>query len=304
MPGIITTANFPKALTLGVKLWWSSAAAGAPQFATQLFKRELSASNYEEYAQSVGLGVAIVKPEGAPISYDSMQQGFITRGTNVSYGLGIITTYEELKDNKYVELTKNRTIALRKAFDEARNINAANIYNRAFTAGYVGGDGATLLSTAHPNFTGGTWQNKLVVDSALSQASLEDMLTLMMSAKNDRGYIEPLMGESLIVSPYNKFTADRILKTPRAVGSANNDINPLNMKDILPGGVIMCPYLTSSGAWFIKTNAMNGMVYQDRESVNYWEDNDMDTRNFKVAAFERYAFLWVNPRGLFGSNAA
>jgi hypothetical protein len=304
MAGPVNTGSYPKALWEGVKAWWDSAASSAPQFAPLLFKKETSTKNYEEYVQSVGPGIAVVKPEGQPISYDGMQQGFVTRGTNVAYGLGIITTHEELKDNLYMKLTKNRTLKLRRAFDETRNINAANVYNRAFTAGYNGGDGVTLLNVSHPNFSGGTWQNKLAVDSALSQAALEDMLILMMQAKDDKGYIEPLMGDKLVVHPYNKFNADRILGTPKQVGSNNNDINPINVQSLLSGGAVVCPYLTGSGPWFITTNAQEGLIWQEREGLDIWEDNDADTRNFKVGAYERYTFLWVNPRGLYGSNAA
>ena len=111
MPGIQTTGSYPKGLWEGVKSWWDSAAKGTPQYAPLLFRKETSTKNYEEYVQSVGLGLATVKPEGAPISYDSPQQGFIARGTNVAYGLGIIITHEELKDNLYMKLTRTRAIS-------------------------------------------------------------------------------------------------------------------------------------------------------------------------------------------------
>lgn len=304
MPGPINTGSYPKALWEGVRAWWDSAAPSAPQYAPMMFRKESSSKNYEEYVQSVGLGLAVVKPEGQPITYDSMQQGFITRGTNIAYGLGIITTHEELKDNLYVKLTKNRTVKLRRAFAETKNINCSNIYNRAFNSTYIGGDGVSLLNTAHPNFTAGTWQNKFTVDSALSQAAIEDMLILMMQAKDDRGYIEPLMGDKLIVHPNNNFNAERILKTQKNVGTNLNDINPINTQGLLTGGIVSNPYLTATGPWFITTNCEEGMIWQEREALDIWEDNDADTRNFKVGAYERYVFLWANPRGLFGSNAA
>jgi hypothetical protein len=304
MAGVINTGSYPKGLWEGVKSWWDSAAASAPQYAPLLFSKVDSTKNYEEYVQSVGLGLAIFKPEGQPISYDTMQQGFVTRGTNVAYGLGVITTHEELMDNLYVKLTKNRVEKLRRAFAETKNINATNVYNRAFNSNYVGGDGVSLLNVAHPNFTAGTWQNKLAVDAALSQAAVEDMLILMMQAKDDRGYIEPLAGDKLVVHPNNKFNADRIMKTPKAVGNNNNDINPINTEGLLMGGVVSNPYLTATGPWFITTNCQDGMIWQEREELEIWEDNDSDTRNYKVGAYERYTFLWGNPRGLYGSNAA
>lgn len=304
MAGIMNTGSFPKALWEGVKSWWDSAAKGTPKYYEVLFRKETSTKNYEEYVQAVGLGIAPRKQEGAPISYDMMQQGFVTRGTNAAYGLGIITTHEELKDNLYVKLTKGRTEKLRRSFNETKNINASNIYNRAFNSAYVGGDGVSLLNTAHPNMSGGTWQNKLAVDASLSQAAVEDMLILMMQAKDDRGFIEPLMGDKLVVHPNNIFNAQRILKTPKQVGTMNNDINPIHMDGLFPGGLVSNPYFTATGPWFITTNCQDGMIWQEREALEIWEDNDGDTRNYKVGAYERYTFLWANPRGLYGSNAA
>jgi hypothetical protein len=144
----------------------------------------------------------------------------------------------------------------------------------------------------------------LTIDAQLSQAAVEDMLILMMQNTDDRGYIEPLSGDKLVVHPNNRFNADRIVKTPKAVGNNNNDINPINLENLLSGGVVHCPYLTAADPWFITTNAQEGLIWQEREALEIWEDNDADTRNYKVGAYERYLFLWVNPRGLYGSNAA
>lgn len=304
MPGPMNTGTFPKALWEGVKSWWDSAAKGAPSYYEMMFRKEQSTKNYEEYVQSVGLGIAPRKAEGQPITYDSMMQGFIARGTNVAYGLGFMTTHEELKDNLYVKLTKQRTERLRRSFHETKNINGTNIYNRAFNSSYTGADGVSLLNVSHPNMSGGTWANKLSVDAALSQAAIEDMLILMMQATDDRGFIEPLMGDKLIVHPNNYFNATRILKTPKQVGTMNNDINPINTEGLLQGGMVSNPYLTATGPWFITTNCQDGMIWQERESLEIWEDNDSDTRNYKVGAYERYVFLWANPRGCYGSNAA
>jgi hypothetical protein len=304
MPGIQNTSSFPKGLWEGVKSWWDSAAKSAPSYYDKMYTKESSTKAYEEYVQSVGLGIAPRKAEGQPIAFDAPQQGFVTRGTNAAYGLGIITTHEELKDNLYVKLTKGRTEKLRRSFRETKNINATNVFNRAFNANYAGGDGVSLLNTAHPNTSGGTWANKFTVDAALSQAALEDMMILMMQAKDDRGFIEPLTPKKIIVHPNNFFNAKRIVGTGKSVGSANNDINPINTEGLLPEGVLSNPYLTSTGAWFLPTGCADGMIWQEREALDIWEDNDSDTRNYKIAAYERYCFLWANPRGLYGSNAA
>ena len=95
-----------------------------------------------------------------------------------------------------------------------------------------------------------------------------------------------------------------LLQIVRLKSNNNNDINPINVSNVLSGGAVVCPYLSGTGPWFITTNAQEGLIWQEREGLDIWEDNDADTRNFKVGAYERYTFLWVNPRGLYGSNAA
>ena len=96
MAGVINTGSFPKALWEGVRAWWDSAAKGTPEYWNVMYRKEKSTKNYEEYVQAVGLGIAPRKPEGQPISFDTMQQGFVTRGTNAAYGLGIITIAADL----------------------------------------------------------------------------------------------------------------------------------------------------------------------------------------------------------------
>lgn len=302
--GVINTGSYPKGLWPGVKGWWDSAKNSTPMYWDKMFKKTTSDKAYEEYVQDIGLGIARVKPQGAPLEYDSMQQGFVARFTNVAYALGFIITKEEIDDNLYGQLAAKRTPRLRKAFHETKNIISTNIYNRAFNASYAGCDGVSLLNTAHPNFSGGTWQNKFSVDAALSQAALEDMIILMMQATDDRGIICPLHPQNLIVHPNNFFNATRILQTTKQVGTANNDINVLATSGIIRGEVVSNPFLGATGPWFLTSDIDEGLLYQEREALQLSQDNDFDTKNFKAAGYERYAFGWADPRGLYGSNAA
>ena len=99
MAGVITTGSFPKALWPGIKAWWGRSYNEHPIEYTDLFETTTSDKSYEEYVQATGFGLAPQKPQGQGVAYDSESQGFITRLTNVSYGLGYIVTEEELADN-------------------------------------------------------------------------------------------------------------------------------------------------------------------------------------------------------------
>jgi hypothetical protein len=302
MAGVINTSNHPKALWPGVKAWWGRAYDDHQEEYTDLFDTYSSDKNYEEDVQLTGFGLAPQKAQGAGVTYDSEVQGFTTRYTHIAYALGYIVTYEELQDNLYTEVSNTRSASLARAFRQTKERVAASVYNRAFTSGYNGGDGVTLINTAHPNTSGGTWSNKLTVDAELSETALEDLIVQMMGATDDRGLLINLMPKSLHVSPANWFNANRILKTVFQTGTANNDLNMIKALNALPGGVKLNHYLTSTTAWFLRSNVPNGMKFYQRQAISFDQDNDFDTMNAKAKGYERYSFGWTDPRAVWGSD--
>lgn len=303
MAGIINTSSHPKALWPGVKAWWGNNYDDHVVEYTQLFDTDTSEKHYEEDVQIVSFGLAPSKAEGQGIQYDSEVQGYITRYNHVTYALGYIVTMEELEDDLYMEVSKRRSGALARAMRQTKENIAADIYNRAFNGSYPIGDGVSLLNTAHPNTSGGTFANKLTVDADLSQAAIEDMLILIMQATDDRGNKINNMPKSLIVTPNNWFNANRIIKSAFESGSANNDINVLKQTNALPGGIVLNHYLTNSNNWFIRTNIKNGLKHYERVAISFDQDNDFDTYNLKAKCRERYSFGATDPRAIYGSNA-
>lgn len=302
MAGIITTGSHPKALWPGIKAWWGQTYAEHATEYDKLFDKDTSNQNYEEDVQLTGFGLAPIKSEGAGVSYDSEVQGFVTRYTHVAYALGYIVTKEELDDNLYESVSKRRAAALAMSFRQTKENVGANVYNRAFSSTYKGGDGKALCATDHPNTTGGTWANKPVVDADLSEASLEDAMIAIMGFQNDRGLLINVMPRSLIIARQEFYNANRILKSVYRPGSADNDINVLKATNALPEGIVMNHYLTSPHAWFIRTNIQNGMKYYERVGISFDQDNDFDTMNAKAKGYERYSFGWSDPRAVYGVN--
>lgn len=302
MAGIITTASHPKALWPGIKAWWGQVYDEHPEEYSKLFDSDTSRQNYEEDVQLTGFGLAPVKPEGSGVAYDSEIQGFTTRYTHVAYALGYIVTKEELDDNLYEQVSRRRAAALAMSFRQTKENIGANIYNRAFNATYLGGDGVQLCSTAHPNTSGGTFANTPTVAADLSEASLEDALTALMGFQNDRGLLINVMPRSLIVARQNWWNANRILKSAYTPSTANNAVNVLVATNALPEGIVMNHYLTSPNAWFVRTNIQNGLKYYSRVGIQFDQDNDFDTMNAKAKGYERYSFGWTDPRAIYGVN--
>ncbi|MEG7689014.1 hypothetical protein U2044_15585, partial [Listeria monocytogenes] len=57
-------------------------------------------------------------------------------------------------------------------------------------------------------------------------------------------------------------------------------------------------------AWFLKTDAKDGMIMFERRADEFDMDEDWDTENAKYKATARYSVGWAYPRGLYGSPGA
>jgi hypothetical protein len=300
---LITTGNHPKALWPGIKAWWGRKYGEHTVEYTALFDMESSSRHYEEDVEVTGFGLAPVKAQGAAVAYDDEAQGTISRYVHVAYALGYIVTKEELDDNLYEVVSRRRSQALAFSMRQTKEQVAALVYNRAFTAGFVGGDGVVLGSNAHPSIAGNQ-SNILAVAADLSEASLEDMCTLIMQAQNSRGLKISLMPRSLIIPVQEWWNANRILKSVQQSGTANNDPNVLKMTNALPEGIKLNHYLTDTDAWFVRTNAPRGMIGYDRVPIQFTKDTDFDTENAKAKCYERYVFGWTDWRGIYCTPGA
>jgi len=297
--GIITTGNHPKAMWPGMHAFFGTTYGEFQEEWRDLVEVQKSAKNYEEDTLVTGFGQMPVKPEAAGISYDSETQGFTKRYTHSVWGLGYIVTEEELEDNLYATVSKKRIKRLAFSARQTKENIVANVYNRAFNSSYTGGDAATLLSTTHPA-TSGNWSNKLATDADLSQASLEDLMIQIAQAKNDRGHVINLRSMKLLVPTGEMFNAKRILKSELQSDNANHAVNAL--KGMIDFSVNH--YFTDTDAWFVRTNADQGVQLFERRALNFQTDNDFDTSNAKAKCTFRLSVGWSDPRGCFGSAGA
>ena len=297
---VISTGSIPKALWPGIYSFWGQKYDEHQVEWIDLFDKHNSTQAYEEDVQVTGMGLAPVKPEGSAVRYDQQLQGFTTRYTNVTYGLGFIVTREQEEDNLYEQVAMGLTARLAFSMNQTKENVHANVYNRATTAGFTGGDGVTLLNASHPTRSGNQ-SNVLSPAADLSEAALEDVLIDIMEAKDDLGLNISLMGRCLNVPPALAFDATRIMKSVLQSDSADNNTNAIRTMGLLPDGVKVNHYFTDTDQWFVRTNAPSGMKSFERRAIDFTQDNDFDTENHKYKATERYVPYWTDWRALFGS---
>jgi hypothetical protein len=250
-----------------------------------------------------GFGEAPVKTEGAGMAYDTAQEVFTARYTHETIALAFSLTEEAVEDNLYDRLARRYTMALARSMATTKQIKAASVLNGAFTTS-IGGDGVPLCSTDHPIIGGPNQKNELATAADLSETSLEQAIIDIQSLVDERNLKIAIQGLKLIIPKELQFTADRIMKSTLRVGTADNDINALKNMGMIPQGYTVNHYLTDPDAFFIKTDAPNGMKMFERVSMKTAFEGDFETGNMRYKARERYSFGFSDWRGIFGSPGA
>jgi len=270
---------------------------------TQIYSIESSDRAFEEEVMESGFGEAPVKTEGAGVSYDQAQEVYTARYTHETIALAFSLTEEAVEDNLYDRLSARYTKALARSMAQTKQIKAAAVLNGAFTTS-IGGDGVVLCATNHPTLSGPNLSNTLATPADLSETSLEQSLIDISAFTDERGLKIAVQGLKLLIPKELQFTADRILKSTLRVGTADNDINAILNMGMVPQGYVVNNFLTDPDAYFIKTDAPNGMKMFERVNLKTGFEGDFDTGNVRYKARERYSFGFSDPRGLFGSPGA
>lgn len=294
------TGNFSKLLWPGLNTVWERAGKERKPEYTSLVDSYNSSQNWEEELQLSGYGLPVIKGEGDAVTMDVMRQGFLQRYTHVVYALGFSITRELFEDDLYDKVGEQKASKLRYSMLQGKETVVANLYNRAFNGTYTFADGKEILATDHPFIGGGTFANELATAADLSEASLEQACIDIQKYADARGLKEAIKPVKLIVPVDLWPEAEKLLGTQYEMGTANNTISVVYKK--MPMEVNH--YLTDADAWFIRTDADNGLKLFQRRPLQFDMDNDWDTENAKFKASERYSVGVTNVKALFGSPGA
>jgi hypothetical protein len=270
----------------------------------EIFDTENSDRAFEEEVMLSGFDKANVKAEGSAVAYDNAQETFTARYQHETIALAFAITEEAIEDNLYDKISTRYTKALARSMAQTKQVKAATILDNAFTAGAsAGGDGKALLATDHPTIAG-TFSNELATSADLSETSLEQSVIDIAKMTDERGFKIAATGQKLIIHPAQQFIAERIMKSANRVGTADNDINALASKGMIPQGYVVNNFIADDDAFYIKTDVPNGLKHMVRAPIKTAMEGDFETGNVRYKARERYSFGFSDPRGLFGSPGA
>jgi len=256
--------------------------------------------NYHEEPVLYGFGAAPELPDGMAVSYQSGGVLFLQRYLYKVYGLAFSLTKVLVEDGDHIRIGQTYAKHLAQSLIETKETLGANILNRAFNASYPGGDGVALVANNHP-IVNGTFSNLLTTPAALSQTSLEQLLIQIRNAVDNNGKRIRLTPKKIVTGPSNVFQAEVLLKSVLRTGTADNDINPVKSMGLLSEGQANLSRITSTTAWWIQTDAPEGLKLMMRRPLEKSMEGDFETDSMRYKATERYVFGWTDPRGVFGT---
>lgn len=272
-----------------------------------LFDQGKSEMAQERTASMRFLPLAQLKTDGGQTAFDNASgEAFIYNQLHVGIGLGYAITRNTIADNLYKAQFRPSNLGLQRSFAQTKEIYAAGVFNNATTFDQtVGGDGVSLLNTAHPLPAGGsgpaTWANRPSTDVDLNEASLlNGMIAIQTGFYDNAGLRMMAVGKTLVIHPNNEPVALRLLRSELRPGTADNDPNVI---PTTAGGItdyVKDVFFTSPYPWYLKTD-QPGLLYLEREPFEIDMQVDFTTDNLLVKGWERYSFNYNDPRSLWGT---
>ena len=300
----ISRAQLAKELEPGLNALFGLEYSKYGDEAAEIFESETSDRAFEEEVMLSGFGAAPTKSEGAGVEYDSATEVYTARYTHETVAMAFALTEEAVEDNLYDRLSNRYTRALARSMAHSKQVKGASILNNAFNNNFTGGDGKEMIATDHPLSVGGTFSNEPTTATDLNETALENGLISISQFTDERGLIVALRGRKLVIPAELQFVAERLMKSEGRVGTADNDINALRSSGAIPEGYTVNHFLTDPDAFFILTDAPNGLKHFTRAPLRTAMEGEFNTGNMRFKARERYSYGWSDPRGIYGSPGA
>jgi hypothetical protein len=180
-------------------------------------------------------------------------------------------------------------------------IDAASVFNNAFSDTFAGADGVGLCSAAHPNSphnTGDTQVNENTY--ALTKDNVATVREAMMAFTDDKNQKVGVIPDTLIVPPGLEDEALVIAGSQLNPADATNAINPQAGR----WNVVTWHYLTDSTAWFMVDSMLmkDHLLWLNRQPLSITPKVEDKTIQATWIAYMRYSYGWTDWRWIYGNN--
>lgn len=302
-----TRPQWPTLLDPSFRAVYNDTEKAFPSQLASVFNVQSSDKAYEKDTSVSGLGKLVQKSEGDSIVYEKPNPGYAVTYTHLTFAKGEIITYEMYSDD-LTNIMKKAPARLARAKMRTREQFAADIFNYGFTYGggglaaFNGGDGKALFATDHPLKSGGTQSNSTTAD--LDEDSLEAAMVAMRATKDNKGELQMVVPDTLLVPPALEKEARILLESQQRTGTANNDINPYKGKL----KIVVWDYLGSAAggsdtAWFLLDSTQHELNWFNRDDRGIeGPEYEFDTKSSKWSVVARWSAGFSDWRGVYGSK--
>lgn len=259
----------------------------------------------EEDAERSGLGLPVLKGEGAPISYDTQIAGAKQSWIHSVYALGVRITEEAIEDNLYELGGGGNADDLQEMFFDLGESMAENpevLMARFFNSGtattyHTNRNSEALFSATHTRLDGSTYSNYLT-STDLTYSTYWAAVIAAENQYNHRQMRIQKKVKKLWVPPQLEKNAREVLYSSDRPDTGNRSINAMKQSG---RSVELCvwPYLTDTDAWYLQCNG-RGIIFFWRRKTRFAREADFQTGDFMCKADQRFSAEIADDRDFVG----
>jgi phage major head subunit gpT-like protein len=280
-----------------------------PEYFKQVAKVQTESSHFLKEGDAAGLGAFPQVAEGGALPFDAFEQLNEKIVYFPQFKLGVVIT-EIMHDDDNTGHMKKIMGELGKAAAVTRDLRFWDLLNSGFGTTRTGLDGKALFAADHPIggssdpvISGGatTFRNLPATASSFSKTSLIEAMDHFSSLRNARG-VPIHMKPDLVIGPPNlKWRFKEIIKSEYDPDNANNTINSVYDEGLQ---YMICPYLTSSTAWFLASKKDHDLRFIWRKQAAFKTHDDPNTGNAIFMGSMRLQTTFFHWRGIWGNAGA
>ncbi len=289
--------TFGDLLEPGFRQIYDDAFTEMPLIMDSLFHVNTSTKQDEKDSAVSGFGLFQLTGEGEQVDYEDPVQGYDKSYIHQKYTKGFKVSEELYEDDQYNVIQK-KPAALARAARRTAEVAAANVFNNAFSASYLGGDGEPLCAVDHPRSDGGTAQsNASATGITFGDDNLETARLAMRAQLDEKGQKIQCMPDTLLIGPTLEKDANILIKSNLRSGTGDNDLNFYSGKF----KIVAWDYLTSTTAWFLIDSKQHELNWFWRVKPEFKQDTAFDTGMALFKSRMRFSNGWSDFRGVWGS---
>lgn len=314
-PAELTSQNFSEQLAPGYrKVFFQWLKEADWIFPTWTNVSNITGRSYVEDHEMGGLGPAVEKEKGGPITMDHMVPGHTKRKTFRTFGNGFGIEMEAYEDGLYDTWTASKIIKeLAKSHKWAAEIEAHYPLNNGFQV--IPGDDRTfgfdhdgaasptyqpLFSASHNLMreVGGVSTYSNLVTGDISVLNIQSMILKIRKTPTDEGMPGQFTPHMLLYPPDLTFLVRAILGSEKIPGLNTNDINAIRDFGLIPKD---SDWITDVNAYFMFSKE-HQVEFIWRKKTMFDNDDDFYTKQALFSAISRMWAGWTKWQGTAGSS--